>query len=408
MLKAAGAMLLLALVSPVTIAAQSEPQKLALADALQRAERQNLDLIAARARRAAAEAGIRAAGQRPNPTANFGVLRDTPHESLFFDQPVEIGGRRGKRIEVAHEERTLTEAGIAVVERGVRRNVREAYFALAHARGTTSRRQDALGLAQRLQEIAHARFEAGDIPQLEVTQADLELARAQAAVEVAQQEERVALSDLNAVLNEPAASNWDVGEALTALPPSFALEELLVKAGTSNSEIARISQEARVQRSETSLLQAERIPNLGLQFGVDFNSPGPGGFNYGPRGQVSMEMPIFSRNQGEIAQSKANERVLEGELAAVRRVTDARVESAYFDLEAQRTQVSLYRDKILPSSRRLAEMAEESYRVGKANILTVLGAQRDVQQAQGDYLDSLQAVHSAFALLEETVGVPLD
>jgi outer membrane protein TolC len=53
-------------------------------------------------------------------------------------------------------------------------------------------------------------------------------------------------------------------------------------------------------------------------------------------------------------------------------------------------------------------MAEESYRAGKANIMTVLGAQRDVLQAERDYLDSLLAVQSAFSQLEEAVGAPLD
>ena len=133
-----------------------------------------------------------------------------------------------------------------------------------------------------------------------------------------------------------------------------------------------------------------------------------GGYEYGPRGQLSMELPIFSRNQGEIAQSIANERALDDALAAARRAADSKVESAYFDLQARETQAQLYHQTILPSSQHLEEMAEESYRAGKANIMTVLGAQRDVQQGERDYLDSLLAVQSAFSQLEEAVGAPLD
>ncbi|MGA2510930.1 MAG: TolC family protein, partial [Candidatus Acidiferrales bacterium] len=59
-------------------------------------------------------------------------------------------------------------------------------------------------------------------------------------------------------------------------------------------------------------------------------------------------------------------------------------------------------------SQRLEEMAEESHRAGKAGILTVLGAQHDVQQAQRDYLGSELAMQSAFAQLEEAVGAPLE
>jgi len=347
---------LLAVISPA-LSAQQGRQRLTLASALDLASRQNLDLAAARAQRAVALAGVRIAGERPNPAANFAALRDTPHESLFFDQPVEIGPKRKDRIELARQEGTLTETNISAVERQVRHSVRDAYFALAHARATTAQRSDALKLAERLHEIAQARFNAGDIPQLEVTQAELEAARARADVEVARQEEKVALSNLNALLNKPAANPWDLGDALVTLPPPLALDDLLSRAGASNAEILRIEQEAKVEESRKRLLEAERIPNLGLQFGVDFNSPGPGGFQEGPRGQISMELPIFSHNQGEIAQSEANQIALGGQLTAARRAADARVESVYFDLEARRTQVQLYRDTLLPASRQLEEMS---------------------------------------------------
>ncbi len=190
------------------------------------------------------------------------------------------------------------------------------------------------------------------------------------------------------------------------LPPPMPLEDLLARAENSNPVIARASQQMKVQQSQTALLKAERIPDLGLEFGVDLNSPHD--FDVGARGGISMELPLFKRNQGEIAQSEASALALDGELEAARRAANARVESAYFDLEARRTQVELYRDTLIPTSDRLEEMAEESYRAGKANILTVLSAQRDAQQVQSEYLDSLLAAQAAFGQLEETVGAPLD
>jgi outer membrane protein, heavy metal efflux system len=392
--------------SPIRAQQVSQPPRLTLAVALDLAERQNLDLVAARAQRAVSLAGVRVGGERPNPSVSFGATRDTPHESLFFDQPVELGPKRERRIDLARQEGALTELDILTLERQTRHSVRDAYFGLAFARSSTAQQADALKLAARLHDIADARFQAGDIPQLEVTQADLEMARARADLQVAQQEENVALSDLNVLLNMPATSNWDLGDAFDMLPPTVTLDELQARTGTSNTEIARITQEKKVEQSRKALLEAERIPNLGVEFGMDFNSPPD--FQTGARGQLSMELPLFSHNQGEIALSTANERALDGALEAARRAVAARVGSAYFDLEARRTQVQLYRDTLLPSSRQLEEMTEESYRAGKANILTVLNAQHDVQQAQRDYLASLLAMQSAFAQLEEAVGAPLD
>jgi len=393
--------------------AQQPAPGLTVAAAIELAEKQNLDLVAARARRAVAFAGVRIAGERPNPSLSFGASRDAPHETALIDQPLEIGPKRERRIEVARQESALTDADISALERQVRRSVRDAYFGLAHARAATAQQADAVKLADRLHDIAKARFDSGDIPQLEVTQSELEAARAQANRQVAQQEEKVALSDLNALLNEPAPTDWDLGDALSAFAAPPALEDLLARAGSANAEIARITQEAKIEQSRKALLEAERIPNLGLQFGADFNAPGgpganTGGYEVGARGQLAMELPIFSHNQGEIAQSIANAHALDDALAAARRAADSKIESAYFDLGARETQAQLYRQTILPSSQHLEEMAEESYRAGKANIMTVLGAQRDVQQAERDYLDSLLAVQSAFSQLEEAVGAPLD
>lgn len=392
--------------SQVTAVPPAHGRSLTLSEALDLAARQNLDLVAARAQHAVSQAGVRIAEQRPNPAINFAATRDEPHESLFFDQPVEVGSKRRRRIELAQQEIVLTDTQIAAFERQLRRNTRDAYFGLALARGATAQRSGILKLAERLDEIAKARFAAGDIPELEITQAELEMSRARADFQIAQQQEKVALTELNAFLNEPPSTDWDLGGALTTLPPAITLSDMLSRADASNSEIGRISQELKVEQSRKALFQAQRIPNLGLQAGMDFNSPRD--FQVGARGQVSMEMPIFSRYQGEIAESTAAASALESELAAVRRSVEAHVESAFYDLDARRAQVRLYRDTLMPSSRRLEEMAEESYQAGKANILTVLAAQRDVQQVERDYLDSLLSLQTSFSLLEAAVGTPLD
>jgi cobalt-zinc-cadmium efflux system outer membrane protein len=381
-------------------------QPLTLPQALELADRQNLDLAAARAQRAVALVGVRIAGQRPNPTANFSTARDAPHQSLFFDQPLEIGSRRQRRIDLAREQGALTETDIAAKARGIRRNVREAFFALAQARGVTALQADALKIAARLLEIARARFDAGDVPQLEVNQAELESERAEVDLQIAQQEEKVALSELNALFNEPAATPWELAGPLDSLPPRLSLSDLIERAGGSNAALERLGQERKVEESHRSLLQAERVPNLGLQLGVDFNAPHD--YEAGPRGQISMELPLFMRNQGEIAQSVAAEHAVELETVATRRAVAGLVESAYFELDARESQVELYRQRLLPASQRLESLIEESYRAGKANILAVLAAGRDARQVQREYLDSLFAAQTAFAKLEETVGAPLD
>ena len=174
--------------------------RLTLQSALDLAEKQNLDLAAVRRRRAVALAGIQIARQRPNPSLSFEALRDTPHEALLFEQPLELGAKRGRRIEVARQEGILTDVEIGALERQVRRNTREAFYRALLSRAESARLARVVQLAQRLEQIARQRFEAGDVSQLEVIQAGLEVARAQADFQVARQREKVTLSQLNALL----------------------------------------------------------------------------------------------------------------------------------------------------------------------------------------------------------------
>lgn len=398
--------LVLVCATALATAAQQQPQKLTLAQALEMANRQNLDLIAARAQRAVAAAGVKIAGQRPNPTGNFTALRDDPHEGWWFDIPLELGSKRGRRIDLARAQGVLTDDDVAALERLTRQNVRDAFFGLALARGVTTAKNDAVNLAKRLRDIAQQRYETGDVPQLEVFQADLVLSQAQADYQVAQQDEKVALSVLDALLNEPPATNWDLITPLEELPAEPALNDLLTRAANSNYDLQRITQQEKIEQSQRALYQAERIPNLTVSLGMDYNSPH--NFRYGPRSQVSMEVPIFTRYQGEIAQSDASLVALEDQATATRRAVEGHVESAFLQLDSREAQARLYKDSLMPAADKLEGMAEESYKAGKANILSVLDAQKNVQAVREQYLQSLLAVQQAFAQLEATVGTPLD
>jgi len=390
--------------SPAT--PQTQAQSLSLQEALDRATGQNLDLVAARLRQAVSQAGVQIARQRPNPTVSFGAARDLPHESLLVDQPLELGGVRGRRIELARTEVSLVGIEYATLERQVRRKVRDAYFGAVLARGVTAFEVRMLEIAKRLQDVANARFEAGDVPQLETVQADLIVARAETDLMVSRQQEKTSLGQLNILLNEPVSKDWELVTSMDAMLSSSSMDELILRAQQSNPELQHLMQEQKVEEARRSLLRAQRTPKVTLQAGSDFNAPPD--FQVGPRGQVAVELPLFSRNQGELAQSQATSRFLESQVQANRRAVAGRLQAAYLDLVARKQQVELYHDKLLPAGRKLADMAEESYRAGKSGILNVLDAQRSAQQLEREYLDSLFAMQSKFSELEETIGAPLN
>ena len=381
-------------------------RRLTLQEAFAIAERQNLDLAAERLRRAVSLAGITIAGQRPNPTVSAGATRDTPHESLFFDLPLELGGKRSTRIGEAKQEVALTDIEISTLSRQIRRQVRDAFFTAAQAKSEVDQQVQLADLSRRLRNIANDRFNAGDVPQLEVMQADLELSRAEADRDVAVQEMKVSFVKLNALLNVAPDTEWDLVSPLETLPQPVTLPDVTARALDSNYDLLHLAQELKVEQSKEKMYRAMRFPEVTVEGGADFNSPPD--FVVGGRGQLTVGLPIFDRQQGQIAQSSASQRFIEAEIAAKRRQVSGDVESVFAELNAKLLEVDLYRRTVIPAGRKLESLTEESYRAGKTNILSVIEAQRTVRQNERDYLQSLLELQKAFSELEETVGVALD
>ncbi|MGH9676628.1 MAG: TolC family protein, partial [Candidatus Acidiferrum sp.] len=173
-----------------------------------------------------------------------------------------------------------------------------------------------------------------------------------------------------------------------------------------NPQVQHLQQEKQIEASRRSLLRWERLPNLDVQVGTDLNAPRD--FHVGPRGQIAVTVPLFSRNQGEIAQSSAQLHFLDLSLASAKLAAQTLVESAYYDYQSKQMQVELYNKNLVPATIKLEAMAEDSYKEGRANILVVVDAQRKVAEIRRAYLDSLFALQSSFAALEELVGAPLD
>ncbi len=381
-------------------------QALDLHTALTAADAGNLELRAARQQRALALAGITTARQLPNPVIGFTAARDTPHEGISIDLPVEIAGQRGKRLAVAREEQKATEIDIAILGRQIRRRTRDAFFRSLGARAQTAQSKLTFDLSARVRELVQQRYDAGDVAQLEVLQAEVELAKSTADFETTEQAQRSADVTLSALLNRTINEPLNLSGQVSDIPPSPVLDQLTAEALNSNADLVKSAQDLATEERRLSLARAQRIPNIELSAGADFNSPPE--FKAGGKGGLAVTVPLLYRGQGEVALSSARIELLRLTLASQRTNVSAQVAAAYFDYVAKAHQAQQYRERIVPLSVRMEEMAEESYRAGKTNVLTLIDAQRRLNDVQKAYIDALIAAQSSFATLEETVGVPLD
>ena len=384
---------------------QAAGAPLTFSAALDLATSRNLGLEAARRQRAIRDAQLRTARQWANPEVGLEVTQDSPHENLTFGLPIEIGGQRGKRIAVAKEALTLADLDVRVEMTTLRRNLRQAFYGLLAASERSRLADEVVGLAERVKSVAQTRFDEGAAPRLEVLQADVGLARAQADADFARSARTSALADLNAVLNQPPGQAVSVAGDLSEGPAIPDFIRAMALADASNVGVLSADREAAVEGRRLELLKAERIPTPTFTFGLPINAPDE--FSVGKSIGITMTVPLFNRSQGEIAESQATIDQVRARRDAAHRMVESAVFAALARIDAQRRQLDAYRTRVIPAAVELATLAEESYKAGRDTVLALLDAQRSLRDVRRDYLQALLDYQAALADLEEVIGGPI-
>src|SRR5262249_53122581 len=136
-----------------------------------------------------------------------------------------------------------------------------------------------------------------------------------------------------------------------------------------------------------------------LSAGALFNAPGE--FNVASRFGVSVGVPLFSRNQGEIASSIATTAQLRTRREATVRIVENQVYGTLARLDAARRQVEAFDQRLVPTATELQTLAEESYRAGRISVLGLLDAQRSLRDLRREALQAALDLQLALADLEE-------
>lgn len=384
---------------------QGTAQPLTFREALDAATSLNLQLAAVRRGRAIREAELRAAGQLPNPDLSAEITKDVPHGDVSIAFPLDIGRTRSRRIAIAKAGLAMADVDEKTALVALRRSVRLAFYGLMAAEQEAGLADDVLKVAQRVKEVAQARFDEGAAPRLDVMQADLGVVRARADLDLARSARRAAQAELNALLNRPPGQRLVLAGDMADMPALPTLDRITALATSANVELLAMDGEAAIEGKTLDLLKAERVPTPTFSFGTALNAPGE--FNVGPHAGISLSLPLFSRNQGEIAGSLARSDQIRARRESVRREVEARAFAALERVTAQRAQVEAFRATLVPTATELQSLAEESYRLGRSSILAALDAQRSLRDVKYDYVQALLNLQSAVADLEDILGGPI-
>lgn len=375
------------------------PANLTLEQALREAEARSPAIIAAQAGVTAAEAQVRQAGFRSNPelsveVENFGGtgelsgLRGT-ESTVAVNQRLDLGGRRQARVGVARAELAAQQLRLSIARADLAQQVREQFARAVAARERLQLAQESEIRARELARVASILVEAGREPPLRALRARSAAAQAGAELEGARAEERASRATLASLFGVSTPIEAVTGPLLDLEPRSIDPEQSL---DVRLAEAERLGAEAAVGRE----LAARRLdPAVGL--GVrHVRETGDVALVAG----VSMPLPVFDRNQGNIAAARANVAAAEARRASALATATVRVRNAIANVEAAEARVEALERAAIPEAAEALRLAQQSYREGRATLLELL----DVQTAYTSAQAALTEARLALALATAELG----
>jgi outer membrane protein, heavy metal efflux system len=389
---------------PAPAGAATPQQALTLNEAMTSALSASPALRAAGLGRAEAAARGDVARQRPNPEITLEETNDKPRDMATLSLPIERGGKRRRRIEVATAQAKSNEAEIARLVADTRNQVRRAYFALSAAQRRVNETAELQRLAESARDAARARFELGDVPRLDVLQAELAAAQAAGETDKARGLLLGARGTLNALLGRPLDSPVMVSAALDAgmVPPADVAARMAL---SSSTELSVLELGIAAQRAQLELARAEAVPDVTAAAGVLHYAPPD--FNWGWHAGLTIPLPIFTRGRAQVRVEEATLARLQAEREAAAARVRGEVYAAAAAAETQRQAYLRFRDEILPRAAEVESLAEDSYRSGQTNLVALLQSLQSVHDLRLQAVQAGTDYQNALADLERAMGAPL-
>jgi cobalt-zinc-cadmium efflux system outer membrane protein len=142
--------------------------------------------------------------------------------------------------------------------------------------------------------------------------------------------------------------------------------------------------------------------------GVEQGDPAElGGGGALPTIGLSLPLPLFNRNRGEIGQARAARDRAHATLELTRRESSADVSRARRAVAAARARLARNR-RLLASADRVAAMSLQAYAEGAIPLAAVLEAQRNAREALGRYIDDVATANNAAAALRLLTASAID
>jgi cobalt-zinc-cadmium efflux system outer membrane protein len=385
----------------------------------------NGELAAARQTIAEARGKLHQAGLRPNPTVEgsgtHAVTSPDNNAMIGAELPLELGGRRKARVEVAQRELEMREAEVADFERKLAGEVRTKYAEVIASARNLRFTEALLTLTRDSHRLVQARVERGKSAPLEQNLVFVELNRVDAMRINFEGKTEVALLELKKTIgmtpSEPLKLRGEFDTNRQPAPQSDAIRNALASrpdlAAARAAEALTQAQieQARVEgKVDASIFANYQRQNMGFDI-RGFNNAGAlvpvqGVFHYATFG-VRLTLPVRNKNQGAIEAAVAAAEAAKSRREFGELVVRNEVAAAYARFERAQQALAVYREGVRNQAERNLEVVRQTYTLGQKSALDYIGEQRRFIEVETGYTEVLKEYFNSLIELERAAGKPI-
>jgi len=395
--------------------ASGAPAKITLDEAIRLALQHNHALQAARTTILQNQAQEITANLRPNPTLSwdsqfFPLFNPSQFSASYLENQAQFdvgigylferGKKRQHRLQAARDQTAVVTSQVDDNQRSLIFNTSQQFIAALLAQSTLELAQQNFDSFQQTVTISNARFKAGDLSEGDLLKIKLQSLQFQSDLSTAKLAKIQALAALRQFLGfESVPDTFDVQGELDYQPVHATIEDLKILAARSRPDLRAAQQGVTAARSQEALMRANGKKDLGVTFDYQHVA----GINSGAF-FFNIDLPIFDRNQGEIARTRYAIMQAEQQAIETAQQVNTDVTDAYGALTSNDEIIQLYRGGYVDQAKQSLDITEYSYKRGSASLLDFLDAERTYRANQLAYRQALASYMTAVEQLRQAVG----
>ena len=362
---------------------------------------------------AAAKGGRKTAGLWPNPEIGGGVGQKTVRGSglsaegtawsVTVAQPFEWPGRIGLRKAIANRDIELAELGYGRFKVALTARMRVLGYTLFAAQERSAAAREVADRYKALREVLVQREPAGLTPLLEFRIIEAGELTSQRTATLAALATQAALLELNQLRGQRPGAPLAVAQTDLTFRPLDPSETLLGLAHTNNFDLRLRAAELAQQGFRVALAKNERFPTLSV--GPSYSEEKAGDRERIIGVSISLPLPLWNRNQGNIQTAEARQLQAETSLFVTQRDIERQVLQAALNFETKLREMGRWRPDSVQHFREAAEIADRHYRLGAVPIATYVELQNKYLEAVESLLDTKLEALEAGQNLELLTGL---